>query len=166
MPGMPELRQFDGPDFEERLRRIERRLALYDLIATYGPAVDSGSADAAAGLWAEDGLYDFGDAALEGPTEVAGMVRSDRHQALINRGAAHMLGFPLIHLDDDAERAVVTGYSQVCLQEDGRFYVWRVSANRWELSWNGSAWEVQSRRAYLLDGRDAARALLAQGVTP
>lgn len=154
------------PDLEARLRRVERRLALYDLIASYGPAVDSGSADAASGLWADDGSYDFGEATLEGRDAIAEMVRGSRHQTLIRRGAAHMLGFPLVDLDAEAEHATVTGYSQVCLYEQDRFYVWRVSANRWELEWNGSAWKVNSRRTYVLDGRDAARTLLSQGVTP
>ncbi len=141
-----------------RVERIERQLALYDLIASYGPAVDSGSAEATAALWNEGGSYDFGDAVLSGRSQIEAMVRGSRHQGLIGEGAAHMLGFP--HVAIDGDRAVVTGYSQVCRHREGRFEVWRVSANRWELSWDGAGWRVDRRQAYLLNGQEAARALL------
>ncbi len=141
-----------------RVERIERQLALYDLIASYGPAVDSGSAEATAALWSEDGSYDFGDAVLSGRAQIEAMVRGRRHQGLIGEGVAHMLGFPRVAIDGD--RAVVTGYSQVCRHREGRFEVWRVSANRWELSWDGTGWRVDRRQAYLLNGQEAARALL------
>lgn len=61
-------------DLGVRLERIGRRLALYDLIATYGPAVDSGSADAAAGIWDADGGYDYGEHTLHGQEEIRAMV--------------------------------------------------------------------------------------------
>jgi ketosteroid isomerase-like protein len=43
---------------EQRLRRVEDELAIGRLMASYGPLVDAGDADAVAGLWAEDGEYD------------------------------------------------------------------------------------------------------------
>lgn len=89
------------------------------------------------------------------------MVRGSHHQGLIAEGAAHLLGFPRVEIDGD--RAVVTGYSQVCRHRDGGFEVWRVSANRWELTWDGRAWQVDRRLAYLLNGQEAARALLRGG---
>lgn len=149
-------------DLEARLERIERRLALYDLIATYGPAVDSGSADATAELWDPDGSYDYGDHTLHGQEEIRAMVAGRHHQGLIREGAAHLLGFPRVRID--GERAVVTGYSQVCRRSDGGFELWRVSANRWELTWDGARWRVDSRAAYPLDGRETARVLLARGL--
>ncbi len=151
-----------GGDLSERVERIERRLALYDLIASYGPAVDSGSGRAAAELWNPGGSYDYGDAILTGRPAIEAMVSGHHHQGLIQGGAAHLIGFPTVDIDGD--RAVVTGYSQVCRHRDGRFELWRVSANRWELSWDGSTWKVDSRAAYPLDGREAARALLGRGV--
>jgi SnoaL-like domain len=43
---------------EQRLLRVEDELAIGRLMASYGPLVDAGDADAVAGLWAEDGEYD------------------------------------------------------------------------------------------------------------
>ncbi len=37
---------------EQRLRRVEDELAIGRLMASYGPLVDAGDADAVAGLWA------------------------------------------------------------------------------------------------------------------
>ena len=143
---------------EARLDRIEKRLALYDLITSYGPAVDSGSPTTTSELWDEEGTYDFGDATLDGREQIEAMVIGRAHQGLIHGGAAHMMGFPKIHMDGD--RAVVTGYSTVYRFREGRFEAWRVSANRWELSWTGARWLVDRRRAYLLNGQESARALL------
>jgi hypothetical protein len=143
---------------EERLERMERRLALYDLIASYGPSVDSGTAEWTGSLWAENGIYDFGDAVLDGRRAIEAMVSGPNHQGLIHEGAAHMMGFPLVRIDGD--QAVAVHYSQVIRHRDGRFEVWRTSANRWELTWVDGAWQVDRRRAYLLDGREAARVLL------
>lgn len=41
-----------------RLRRLEDERDIARLITSYGPAVDAGDADAAAALWATDGVYD------------------------------------------------------------------------------------------------------------
>lgn len=148
-------------DLESRVERLERELALYRLIATYGPAVDSGSASAAAALWADDGNYDFGDGVLEGAGAVEAMIEGRAHQSLIHEGVAHMLGIPLVDIDGD--HAVVTCYSQVCRRVEDGFRVWRVSANRWELNWDVGRWRTTERRAYVLDGSERARLLLGRG---
>ena len=155
----------EGPDVQQladRLTALERRMAIYDLIASYGPAVDSGAAAETASLWEPDGTYDFGDAVLTGRTGIRAMVEGRQHQGLIHGGAAHLLGLP--HVEIDGDRAVVTGYSQVCRFEDGRFILWRVSANRWNLVWRDSEWKVVSRTARVLDGAESARAILAAGI--
>ncbi|HET6873853.1 MAG TPA: nuclear transport factor 2 family protein [Acidimicrobiales bacterium] len=149
-------------DILARLEQLEKRVAIYDLIATYGPAVDSGSARAAASLWSTEGTYDYGNQTLAGRSAVEAMVNGPEHQDLIAHGAGHVLGFPLVQIDGD--RATATCYSQVWLHKDGRFLPWRLSANRWELTWVGSAWKVDSRRTYQLNGDEQARALLGQAV--
>ena len=42
----------------ERVRILEDQLALAQVVASYGPAVDSGSSDRAASLWSDDGIFD------------------------------------------------------------------------------------------------------------
>ena len=41
-----------------RVRTLEDQLEIMQLVAQYGPAVDSGAGDAAAGLWTDDGRFD------------------------------------------------------------------------------------------------------------
>jgi hypothetical protein len=43
---------------EAKVQRLTDKIELYQLTASYGPAVDSGSAQVAADLWTDDGLYD------------------------------------------------------------------------------------------------------------
>ena len=65
------------------------------LVAQYGPAVDSGSAEAAAGLWTEDGTFDaVGAMEMHGREQIAGMVRTQGHQDLIANGCGHVLTVP------------------------------------------------------------------------
>ena len=147
---------------EDRVRRLEDTADIYRLIATYGPAVDSGSDAVAGGLWTESGVYDLGSRRLEGAGEVAAMVRGDAHQGLIQGGAAHVLAVPLVRIDGD--RAVATGYSNVYRYVNDAFEVWRTAANRWELERTPDGWRVTCRTTRLLDGNDLSRDILRRAV--
>ena len=59
---------------EQRLRRVEDELAIGRLMASYGPLVVAGDADAVAGLWAEDGEYDVEGWLMRSRADVAEMV--------------------------------------------------------------------------------------------
>ena len=49
-----------GKTLEERLRLIEDRFAIYDLIARHPPSADTGAGEFVASVWAEDGVFDRG----------------------------------------------------------------------------------------------------------
>ncbi|MEU3270266.1 nuclear transport factor 2 family protein [Saccharomonospora sp. NPDC006951] len=151
---------------ERRLREAEDRLALLHIVASYGPAVDSGSAEATAAIWTEDGCYDSDPAVFEGRRQIAEMVLGPRHQGLIGSGAAHLIGIPHIALDGD--KAVVTTYSQLVLRDqDGPgFRVARTGVNRWEFVRTGEGWKVRDRVNRQLGGGAPARALAASAVNP
>lgn len=151
---------------ETRLREAEDRLALLQIVAGYGPAVDSGSAQPTAQIWAEDGRYDTFPVVLEGRDALAAMVTGERHQRLINAGAAHLLGLPHIQLDGDT--AVVTNYSQLVLRnDDGESYrIWRTGVNRWHFSRTADGWKATTRVNRQLDGTPEGRAILASAVDP
>lgn len=143
-----------------RLSEVEDRLAITQLLATYGPAVDSGDAETAGGLWSTDGVYDSGVATFEGAAGVAAMVGGEMHQGIIAGGSAHLVGAPRIEVRGD--RAVATCYSQLVRHDAERdaFYIWRTTANRWELAREAGGWRVTNRLNRLLDGGADARALL------
>jgi hypothetical protein len=145
-----------------RLARVEDELAIRRVVLAYGPAADSGSTTLAASAWLEDGDYDW-DAAAEphrGRTGVRAMLRSDGHQGLVSGGIAHFAGPPLIELDGD--RATALTYSLIMRRdaEGDRFYLWRVSAARWDLERAGTTWRVRRRTNRLLDETGAGRELM------
>jgi hypothetical protein len=146
-----------------RLGRVEDELAIGRLILTYGPAADAGLAARAASVWSEDGEYDWDadGSPYMGRAAVEAMLRADRHLGIIGGGAAHFAGPPLIHLDGD--RAMALTYSLIMRRDadHGRFYLWRVSAARWDLERDGGSWRVRRRTNRLLDETGVGRTLLA-----
>lgn len=157
----------DVTELSQRVQRLEDHEQILSLIASYGPAVDSGSADDVAALWAEDGSYTFQAGgqmhSLDGRDAVRSMVRSEGHQDIISGGSGHFLGIPRIVIAGD--KAVATGYSMLVRHrttETADFYIDRLSANRWELERRSDGWEVATRTNLLLGGDEAARTLIAR----
>jgi uncharacterized protein (TIGR02246 family) len=151
-------------DTAERLRMLEAkvaelsdRLEIMQLIAAYGPAVDSMDRDGVAALWAADGSYDFGGEPLAGRDAVAALVDLDTHRAYVAAGSSHALTAPRITLDGD--RAVAVNCSQVFVKDGAGWRADRTSANRWDLVRTADGWRVARRVNRLLDGSQAARDL-------
>ena len=86
MSEIDELRQTVDA-LQARVKSLEDHLEITQLVAQYGPSVDSGSAGATAALWTEDGTFDAVNAMqMRGQAQIAGMVWSgDGHQGLILR---------------------------------------------------------------------------------
>jgi|SRR5579885_109965 hypothetical protein len=144
----------------KRVCELEDQLAIYNLMFSYGPAADSGSAQAAAHLWTADGVYDVGDlAAMTGHSELQKMYEGAAHQALIRKGSIHLTASPVVAIDGD--NAVATCYSLVFINEDGAYKIWRMSSNRWEMVREAGRWRIKRRMNRLLNGSEQARALLA-----
>jgi hypothetical protein len=93
-----------------RVRALEDQVEIMQLVAQYGPAADSGSGDAAAALWTEDGTFDVaGHFEMRGRDAIAGMVHGEGHQGLIRNGCGHVLTVPHIAVDGDG--AAGRGYA-------------------------------------------------------
>lgn len=160
-------------ELEQRLAETERRLALtedqialWQIVASYGPAVDAGSAEVTAQIWTEDGVYDAYPVVLKGRDDLRTMVTGERHQTLIHNGAAHLMGLPHIRVEGD--QAVVTNYSQLVLStpEVEGYRIWRTGSNRWEFVRTEHGWKVKHRVNRQLDGSDEGRDILARAVDP
>lgn len=149
-------------ELERRLERIEEERAIERVIASYGPLVDAGEADAAAHLWATDGSYDVEGWSMRSRDDVAAMVRSDAHQGLIHRGCSHFLGPAVVTVD--GMDAVAVCESVLLLHRGDGFVVARAGVNHFRLKLIDDRWQIVERTTRTLDGKSEARDLLASGI--
>ena len=151
-------------ELERRLQRIEDERAIERLIASYGPLVDAGEADATAQLWAVDGSYDVEGWSMTSRAEVAEMVRSDAHQGLINGGSTHFLGPAVVTINDaDGDGAVAVCESILVVHHEKRYIVARAGVHHFQLRRSDGRWQITHRISRTLDGDPEARRLLAAG---
>ncbi|HTY32456.1 nuclear transport factor 2 family protein [Mycobacterium sp.] len=155
----------DIDDLTARLRRLEDDRDIRQLIASYGPAVDAGDADAAARLWATDGVYDVDGWRMQSRADVHAMIRSEAHQNLVAKGCSHFLGPCVVTLDGD--EAVAVCESLVLVRdgsEKGAYRVWRATAHHFALRRIDDRWQITTRTSRVLDGNPDAHALLTKGL--
>lgn len=145
-----------------RVRQLEDHIEITRLVAQYGPAVDSGSAEATAQLWTEDGTFDaVGAITMHGRDEIAAMVRGDGHQGLILNGCGHVLTVPHVVIDGDEAHGRSYALNIRWDAEHERFWVARVSANTWKWRRTPEGWRIVERVNANLDGTPEHRAMLA-----
>jgi uncharacterized protein (TIGR02246 family) len=149
-------------EVEKRLQHIEDERAVERLIASYGPLVDAGDADATAELWAVDGSYDVEGWHMQSRADVAAMVRSDAHQGLIHHGCSHFLGPAVVNVDGDD--AVAVCESVLLLRRNGAYIAARAGANHFQLRRIDGRWQIVARTTHALDGSTEPRELLSAGV--
>ena len=138
---------------EDRIRAIEDRLEIYNLIASHPPSADTAGSDHIAASWVEDGVFDRGEnlSSPRGRENIANQVLGDS--------------------------AVVTSYLQILVpQTQGDpvdvpnhgsskgFRVHRMTANRWELVRTAQGWRIKRRTLRQLDGSEPARKILRQAI--
>ena len=150
---------------EARVQQLEDELAIYRLLASYGPAADSASEPAMQALWTVDGVYDVdGLAAFRGREAIGGMLQTTTHRTYVETGSAHVISLPRVALHGNT--AVATSYSQVCKKDGDHWRVDRAAANRWELVREAGGWRVKTRINRLLNGSTPARELLGSAFDP
>jgi hypothetical protein len=163
---------------ENRLRAIEDRLEIYNLIASHPPSADTGAKDYIRSLFADDGVLDLGGAkTASGNEAISDLSQRPAHQEAIRGGLAHFAGLPHVMIDGD--HAVVTSYLQIITPDPSAdeievpahgsskgYRIHRVGANRWELVRTNTGWKIKRRAFRSLDGSDAALDLLRQALEP
>jgi hypothetical protein len=157
---------------EERLRDVEDRLEIYDLIASHPPSADTGADYYTRVVYAEDGALDLGRGApVTGNETIAAITRTPGHQAAIAGGLAHFAGLPKIEIDGD--KATVISYLQILTPHptaephevpnhgvSNGFRIHRVAANRWDLARTPDGWKIRRRTVRSIDGSDPPREIL------
>ncbi|MFM5929488.1 MAG: nuclear transport factor 2 family protein [Novosphingobium sp.] len=150
-------------ELERRLQRAEDQLEIQNLLMSYGPLVDSATAEPAGALWVDGGGYSFtlpdgGTKRLSAPDEIAGMYSWPGHLDLVNTGCAHMTGTPKITVNGDDAQAL--GYSVVILKEGDRWFLWRAAVNHWTLRRTEAGWRIVERFNCALDGSPESHATM------
>jgi len=145
-----------------RVGLLEDHLAITQLVAQYGPNVDSGSAEATANLWTEDGTFDaVGAIEMGGREQIGSMVQTKGHQDLIINGCGHVLTVPHVVVKGDEAEGRSYALNIRWDPEAQRFWVARLSANTWRWVRTAEGWRIAERVNANLDGTPEHRAMLA-----
>ncbi|MCK8779926.1 nuclear transport factor 2 family protein [Rhizobium sp. NTR19] len=170
----------DRPDLnsvESRLRIIEDKLAIYELIASHPPSADTGHSDYTRSVYKEDGVFDRGPTldGANGASDIAAFIERPEHHKAIAGGLAHFVGLPMIDLRGN--EAVVTSYLQIVhLDHEGQprnlpnhgvstgYRIHRAVVNRWELERVEGRWKIRRRTLLPVDGSEAHQDLLRRGL--
>jgi hypothetical protein len=163
---------------EDRIRAIEDRLEIYNLIASHPPSADTAAQPYIESIFCDDAVLDLGGTkTATGNRTISQMSQRPAHQEAIKAGLAHFAGLP--HITVDGDRAVVTSYLQILAPHPtadeievpahgiSRGYrIHRVGANRWELERSPRGWKIKRRTYRTLDGSPEALAILRQALAP
>jgi len=154
----------DFAALERRVRELEDRLAILQLVASYGPSIDGGAVAEAGQLWTEDCWYDSDapSAGADGVHGRAGIEGVAKMCGELDFGLAHITHLPVITVDGD--HATVVGHSNTYQKVGDEFHTGRVASNRWELERVDGNWQVRLRTNRLLDGSAASKAVFADGL--
>jgi hypothetical protein len=173
---------------EKRIGALEDEVAIRQLLATWGPAADSysddvadtysSSVEAAASLWDKDAVYDAGPGVfnVHGADGVAELLNGERHAGVVQNGAGHLLGPPMIWVN--GEHATAVCYHQLLVQEpssppdtlgrfegEKHFRVQKLSATRWDFARGPGGWKITHRINRTLDGTpEQGRAVFAEAL--
>jgi hypothetical protein len=153
---------YENDSVEARLRAIEDRLAIYQVICGYGYAVDGLNAEAVGSCYVEDGVYAVGDiGAFEGRDRIAAITREPGHLKLVGSGCAHISSLP--HVVIDGDRATATCHTMLAQHGENGFFIGRLSASRLDLVREARGiWRIVHRQNYMLNGDPAGPALLGR----
>ena len=163
---------------EDRIRAIEDRLEIYNLIASHPPSADTASHAYISSIFVEDAVLDLGaHKTAHGNKAISEMPQKPEHHQAIKGGLAHFAGLP--HVTIDGDRAVVTSYLQILaahptadaieVPAHGKskgYRIHRVGANRWELVRTANGWKIERRTLRSLDGSDPALDILRGALAP
>jgi hypothetical protein len=162
---------------EGRLRAVEDKLAIYELIASHPPSADTGHSRYTLDVYDKDGIFDRGPTldGARGAADIAAFIERPEHHEAIAGGLAHFAGLPLIDLRGDF--AVVTSYLQIVhLDHEGQprdlpnhgtstgYRIHRAVVNRWELQRIDGQWKILRRTLLPVDGSQGHQDLLRKGL--
>jgi hypothetical protein len=152
-------------ELEQRLTEVEDRLAIYQLLMTYGPSADSGSDDVVRAIHTEDAEYDSGLETFYGAEGIGDMIAYlPLHRDIMAGGSAHMATLPVVKIEGD--RAVAFCHGQLLRfdKANDAFRIWRTTAVRLEFRRTPEGWKIHRRANQLMDGSDRSHQHFRDGL--
>ena len=158
-----------------RLRAVEDRLAILDLLAGAAMSADVASESYWQATYAEDAIMDRGTEQLErGRDAILAIVRGPGQQAAVDYGMSHLASAPHITIAQDCATAtgyilvVVPGASTTSVALPGKgtsreLAIYHLTVNRWDLRRTADGWRVV-RRTIRPIGTDDAREMIRSGI--
>ncbi len=143
---------------EQRIRAIEDRLAIYNLLATHPLTADTGMRHVVDEFYAPSVAVDrgVGDESVHDRDAMADVLSRDAHQVAVDAGLAHFGNLPYVRVDGDA--AVAVSYIALVTPDDAGeqqelsnhgmskgYRIHRVAVNQWTMERTGGQWRVTAR---------------------
>jgi len=134
-------------DLAERLRRLEDREAIAELMSRYAEAVRLGSAEAMADCFSEDASIEYGADVKRGKRELLGYFSQQLESLAEDRLASTpLIGNLTIDLDGDAARCESTVLAIHARRPEGRgVVVVRGTRNDDDVVRTDEGWRIRSR---------------------
>lgn len=156
---------------EARLRLIEDRLEIYNIVAAHPPIIDTGSGEYIGNFWAEDGEFDGRFHKRSGSAALATGVSGPGVKSATEAGLSHFPALPYVTVTGDTAHAI--SYLQLLGPDLERgvvdvpnhapskgYRVHMVLANRWDLVRTAEGWRIKRRTMRYIDGSEEARVVL------
>lgn len=131
---------------EARLRLVEDKEKIREVLARYGYNADLGRSEEYVDVWTDDGLYDLGAVKYAGKDQIREMISSPTgvHKTQIENRSLHTVCN--LHIGVEGETAWAEGYSIVFVKGgDGAVKVLTAGYNHWDFVRAGDSWLMTRR---------------------
>jgi hypothetical protein len=148
---------------EARLRLLEDRSTLQQMLAALGPRLDGSPAADIAAFYSERGEYKtdiIGAVPAVGLEQIAAAFDGDMHRTAVKEGAGHLTG--PAHIVIQGDRAEAFCHTVLFRSVNGAWMVARVAANRFWCERTVQGWRIVRRINRML-GTEEARSLFRTG---
>jgi len=134
-------------DLERRLRALEDREEIRELIARYAYEVDCGEPPDWASVFSADIEMEAGKlGASRGLGEIERRFTRAEHLDAIREGSQHAYSNVVVDLDVTGNEANAWGYACVHTRRDGEWRIYTLGVNHWRLRRENGAWKFIARQ--------------------
>jgi len=133
-------------ELERRLRALEDREEIRELVARYAYEVDCGEPPDWASVFSPDIEMEAGKLGVSrGLAAIEQRFTRAEHLDAIRDGSQHAYSNVVVDLDVDGDRATAWGYACVHTRRDGSWHIYTLGVNVWTLRREADGWRFVGR---------------------